>query len=571
MTKLPFPERVLHQHIAVLGKTGSGKSSVLRVIAEHLLDKSKRIFVIDPKGDWWGLKSSADGKSAGYPVIAFGDFKEPRATDVPINQASGKHVAELIATGNRPCIIGFRGWMPGQMTKFWLDFAPALFNLNEGELYGFISEIHNFAPKGKIMDPDSGKMLHWTNRIMSEGRGIGLTFFLDSQRSQKVHNDTLDNCETLVAMRVTHPAARQSIKDWIDGNGDPKVGKEVLETLASLVRGEAWVWSPETDFGPTRVQFPMFQTFDSFAPPQLQKKVSQAGWSEVNLDQVREKLASVIAEAKANDPKELKAEITKLRLELAKKQVPTPHAVPVPDTKLIDRAVRAATAPLLKRLKELHAAAQKTISAITQATHPLVMAAANPIEEPAIPQAVNPTSTPPAPVRMQTPTPRTAPAPVSTNGHGDLSGPQLQMLQRLAEFHASGRDDVRLAWLAASLGTTMRSRGFEANLSTVRRLGHVIVSNERAKLTASGNALCGPVYAPSDVKAKVKEMLSGPQSQLLDVLDSAYPAGMPLEDLAATQQTTPRARGFEANISFLRNNEIIEVSHGEAKRAEWVA
>jgi DNA helicase HerA-like ATPase len=82
-TRLPFPERVLQQHIATLGKTGAGKSSVLRVMFEHQLDKKRRVAIIDPKGDWWGLKSSADGKSAGYPVIMFGDFKEPRARTFP--------------------------------------------------------------------------------------------------------------------------------------------------------------------------------------------------------------------------------------------------------------------------------------------------------------------------------------------------------------------------------------------------------------------------------------------------------------------------------------------------------
>lgn len=121
--KLAFPLDVLKQHLVVLGKTGKGKSSVLRHIVEHLLRLGKRVCIVDPKGDWWGLKSSADGAGAGFPVIAFGDFKEPKAQDVPINAQSGKHVAELITSGNRPCIIGFRGWMPGQMIKFWLDFA----------------------------------------------------------------------------------------------------------------------------------------------------------------------------------------------------------------------------------------------------------------------------------------------------------------------------------------------------------------------------------------------------------------------------------------------------------------
>ena len=377
MTKLPFPERVLHQHIATLGKTGSGKSSAMRVIVEYLLDKGRRVCIVDPKGDWWGLKSSADGKSAGYPVIMFGDFKEPRATDVPIKAQSGKHVAELIAGGNRPCVIGFRGWMPVDMMEFWIGksqqdagFAQALFNANEGELYVLIDEVHNFAPKGKTLDVQSGRSVHWTNRIMSEGRGLGLTFFIASQRPQKVHNDTLDNCETLLAMRVTHPRSREAAEEWINAKGDKALAKEVLGTLAELKRGEAWAWSPENDFGPKRIQFPMFSTFDSFAPPQLQKKVSQAGWSEVDLDQVKTKLAAVIAEAKANDPRELKAEILRLRQDLAKKPVPV-AALTATDRKIAAQAAKASVGTLTEQQRiiglmraELEAA-MKVIAKVT--------------------------------------------------------------------------------------------------------------------------------------------------------------------------------------------------------------
>src|SRR5712672_3589007 len=107
--KFILPEEALQQHLVVLGKTGSGKSSVLRYIVEHLLRQNKRVCIIDPKGDHWGLKWSSDGKSEGFPVIAFGDFKESKATDIPLNPQAGKHVAELITSGNRPCIIGFRG------------------------------------------------------------------------------------------------------------------------------------------------------------------------------------------------------------------------------------------------------------------------------------------------------------------------------------------------------------------------------------------------------------------------------------------------------------------------------
>lgn len=66
MTRQPIPEAVLSQHVAILGKTRSGKSSVARLMVEGLLDSERPVCVVDPKGDWWGLKSSADGRKAGY-------------------------------------------------------------------------------------------------------------------------------------------------------------------------------------------------------------------------------------------------------------------------------------------------------------------------------------------------------------------------------------------------------------------------------------------------------------------------------------------------------------------------
>jgi len=319
--KFILPESVLSQHLVVLGKTGAGKSSALRHMVEHLLSRGKRVCIVDPKGDWNGLKVSADGKSSGFPIILFGDFKETAGkqipADVPLNEYSGKHIAELVATGNRPCVIGMRGWTQGKMHRVWIDFASTLFNKNAGELYLVVDEVHNFAPKGKVLSPEVGMALHWSNRVMNEGRGIGLVNLIASQRPQKVHNDTLTACETLVAMRVVHTADRAAVEEWIEGCGDAAQGKGVLNSLAGMSRGEAFVWSPEAGFGPERLKFPMFETFDSFAPPQLQKKVIGSGWDNVNLDDVKSKLASVIEEQKANDPSELKKTIAELKRKVA--------------------------------------------------------------------------------------------------------------------------------------------------------------------------------------------------------------------------------------------------------------
>lgn len=308
---LPIPVAALTQHVIALGKTRSGKSSKLRVCVEWLLDNENPVCIIDPKGDWWGLKSSADGKRSGYPLVIFGG----EHADVPINAHSGAHIAELFATGNRSCLIDLGGWMMGERTRFFIDFASTLFKLTKGRRYLVMPEVHNFCPKGKVFDPESGKMLHWANRLASEGLGKGIVILADSQRPQKVHNDYLTSCETLVACKVIHKADRDAIKDWIDGCADPGIGKSVLESLAQLQKPEAWVWSPEVDFGPKLVTWPMFKTYDSFKP-QLADAGKLKGWAEVNLDDVKAKLATVVEEAKANDPKALRARIAELERKL---------------------------------------------------------------------------------------------------------------------------------------------------------------------------------------------------------------------------------------------------------------
>lgn len=98
--KQSIPSEALQQHVAVLGKTGSGKSSVLRLLVEGILDQRERVCIIDPKGDWYGLKLSSGGNKAGYPIIIFGGAH----ADVPINQYAGASVAELIAT-SKPEIV----------------------------------------------------------------------------------------------------------------------------------------------------------------------------------------------------------------------------------------------------------------------------------------------------------------------------------------------------------------------------------------------------------------------------------------------------------------------------------
>lgn len=560
--KLCIPSEALRQHLVVLGKTGSGKSSALRHIAEHLLWASKRLCIFDPKGDWHGLKVTADGTSPGFPIIGFGDFKDPRGTDVPINAHSGKHVAELVATGNRPCIIGFRGWMPAAMTQFWIDFASTLFNSNAGELYLFIDEVHNFAPKGRVMDPAAGKSLHWANRIMSEGRGIGLVCAIASQRPQKVHNDTLTCCETLVAMRVTHAADRQALKDWIDGCGDD-TGNELLKEVASLERGEGYVWSPEIAFGPKRVKFPMFTTFDSFAPPQLQAKVSDSGWADVDLGAVKEKMAAVIQEAKANDPRELKAEIARLKTELAKKPAPAapsaPREIPVvgDEEKASLYRIADAVAPIQKELEAIGSLVRALAHDANQ-----IMTRLRGYHRPGDVRA---------PVIQATHSPARAPAPTPNVGTGDGSpevgsGGLRRMMIAIAQ--RPGLDNRKLGVRA---GMSSRSGTFATYLAKMRTNAWVTDRNGGFAITDAGVAALG-AYEPlpeGDALRQhwLRELGAGGASRILAAICEAYPNGIGQEQVGEKTGMSSRSGTFATYLSKLRALELID-GRGELRASD---
>jgi len=588
MSKLIFPQEVLDQHLVMLGKTGSGKSSKLRYIVEHLLQVQKRVCILDPKGDWWGLKLAENGKDPGLPVVMFGDFKESRATDVPINDHSGKHIAELISSGNRPCVIGLRGWTQGAMMRFWIDFASTLFAANAGELYLVGDEFHNFAPKQwkgmSDKDTAAGVGLHWANRLLSEGRGLGLVCLLASQRPQKVHNDTLTSCETLVALRVVHPADREAIKTWIDGNGDPEIGSEVMKTLANLERPEAWMWSPEVGFGPKRVSFPLFKTFDSFAPPQLQKRISGKGWADVDLQAVKEKLAVVIEEAKANDPRELRRQIAELKKQIAKPAAAPATAkekrveVPVIRDSQISRLEKLAdkfesmgngtmekwTAVLEPKWK---AVAETRDKMLTEAASIRQMVKAKPVPSAAIPQTRQAPSftRPPAPAKEFSETIRYRKPSSSGESGGDLPKGERAVLTVAAQYpEGAGRDQITVL-------TAYKRSSRDAYIQRLRERGYVEQRGDSIIATADGVAALGSDFDPLPTGADLREYwlrrLPEGERKILEFVMAAYPESVTRESIDEAVNYKRSSR--DAYIQRLSSRRLVEsVGRGEVKAAD---
>src|ERR1700751_2509039 len=67
-----LPMDALDDRIAIVGTAGSGKTYAAKGFVERLLDTGARVTIVDPLGGWGGLRASADGTAAGYPVVVFG-------------------------------------------------------------------------------------------------------------------------------------------------------------------------------------------------------------------------------------------------------------------------------------------------------------------------------------------------------------------------------------------------------------------------------------------------------------------------------------------------------------------
>lgn len=556
------PAGALVMHVIILGKTRSGKSSKARLIVEHCLERGQPVGIIDPKGDWWGIKLSKTGKSPGFPIIIFGG----EHADVKINEHSGKMVADLVCAGNRPFLIDLGGWMPSKRTKFFVDFASTFFIKTRGQRVLMIDEVHNFAPQGKVLDPEAGKALHWANRLASEGGGKGITLISASQRPQKVHKDYVTSHETLIACKVIHKLDRDAVKDWIDGCGDPEQGKEVFKTLGTLPKPEAWVWSPEINFGPKLVTFPFFKTYDSFKPQEAGAVEGLKGWATVDLVEVNEKMAAVIAQEDANDPVKLKAALAAANAKIAslEKQKPAEGV----DPRVVESARKEAyeageadAAPIWFRRGVEHMAQH-----IAQLSQPEIITyglkqfkavgalAPFPAKRTIVTQP---------PMHFIPPKNVIAPSPpaVKATPSDGLTTMQQGILDAIAwagMISPSPPSRMMVAFLASS---SPKSSTFEKYVSMLKSAGYLVVQNNSFTLTEAGQERARRPDAPPShdgMMALISQKLTAGQLAIVNAAVAVYPNTISRDDLATAAGSTPTSSTFEKYLSQMKSLGLVE-------------
>jgi uncharacterized protein len=565
-----LPLDITTQAIGLIGKRRAGKSTTARRITEQLLKAGQQVVVVDPKGDWWGLRSSRDGTEPGLPILVLGG----EHGDLPLEPNAGELIAQFVVEENVSCVLDLGSFRKGQVAVFMAEFLETLYRLKQQERYRtammlVIDEADAIAPQKPM--PDQARMLGAAEDIVRRGgqRGIGCT--MATQRASILNKNVLNMIEVLVMLRTIAPLDLAAVEDWVNVHGTPEQRKELMASLPSLPIGTAWFWSPgwPTDAGIfQRVRVDLPETYDSSATPKPgERRTEPKHLADVDLSVLRERMAEAIERAAANDPKRLRQRIAELERELkAKHQQPMVETkieqvevpVPVIDPAEVDRLLETART-WEQQGRTLIEQAHQFIETLEAAQQGVVLAPT--VIRPPVPRAERlvaaPSPRPALQLNTRRPTPDTR-HPMSSNGTGEkLPSGERKVLTALAQHGVMSKRK-----LAILTGYAIGGGGFNNILSSLRSKQYIVGSQE-IDITDAGLAAMGSWQPLPTGQALVEHwlgQLGKAERAILEELVAANGTPLGKVELAASTGYAAEGGGFNNALSRLRTLELIHGS-----------
>lgn len=581
-------------HTAVVGKTGSGKTSTEKLLVEEAVADGFRVCVLDTtKSDWWGITSSASGKSPGLPFKILGG---PRG-HVPLTSSAGKVVGQLVGSGKLPLsIVDMADFEPGGIQRFFVDFAEALFRNVRGVVYLVIEEAHEIAPKEMAGFGKENMAIYWAKKLATGSRSKGIRLIVATQRTQALHNAVLGSCETLIAHRMTLDADQEQVRKWLKNTNKAMVA-EVNDSLSSLPNGTGWVCSGEAAIF-KKVHFPKFKTYDNTATPESDGPEVEVKTAAVNQDELREIIGDAVKIAEASDVPSLQKRIAELEKEK--------RTAPAPDAAASIAAVRAAEEQGFERGKAAVVAEAKKlgqevlISGMTDlqkmlrsAEEALELGVIKPLRDaiaagvktariafPDVSDRVAFQPATPAPaargIRRED-LPKREPTIAAAKRlrpdvhAGALPGPEQKIVDAIRWWNAAGIDEPTPAQVGFIAGYVHTTSTFERYLSGARKID-AIEKRLPLKLTQFGfDNSNEPDVEPTREALwnAVLTRLDGPSSKILKPAIAAFPGSLTHQEAADASGYVHGTSTWERYLSGLRKLDLIE-KRGDVKAQGWL-
>jgi len=541
------PLSFITQSTAILGKKGSGKTSAGVVIVEEVYSVGVPFVVVDPKGDWYGLRARADG-TPGIPVPIFGGLH----ADVPLEPGAGKYVADLLRGRRLSAVLDVSEFSIGERAKFLAPFAEAFYRFDSKEpMMLVLEEAHEYIPQQA--GPDEKRMLGNFERLVKLGRWKGLGVVMMTQRSASLNKNVLTQADNLLLMQTTSPQDRLAAKGWIETAADG-LAADILSRLPGLQPGEVWIWQPGRG-APFQFRFRKRWTYDAGATPEVGVAAQPtATLADVDLTAIAAVMAETIEKAKADDPKVLRARIAELERHL-RDRAPEKVQVPVEVVREVEKIVEI---PLLteeekRQLADIESMLKGLVNVL-----PLHTGIVQKVLAAAVPAPVRP-PVQPRRVAVAAKAEATQVESSSASLQGSEPAPLGKAARTILTVLATygPRTHVQLAILS---GYSSKSGGFRNTISAQRTSGHLEGTRDSLSITDAGLAALGeydPLPTGQALIDHWKAQVGQQHRAILDALLAVYPASLTQDEVAEITGYQATSGGFRNSVSKLRTLELI--------------
>ena len=592
---LVLPPAIVGMRMPVFAEPGAGKSVFLAVLMEELWRLRLQFVAIDPLGTGWGIKTSADGKTAGIAVPYLGGTG--RYADAPLRPDGGAIVARALAKTGTSMMLNLAPFSRSDQNRFVADLWNELLRIagdrhEAGQplsLLNLVDEAAFFMPE-TARSAEQARAQDAGERVARQGRSLGLGFVTPTQRGQSLDKDVVGTWEIFVLLRLTDKRAIDAAIKEFEHVVGAKLALEIRATLPHLANGEAWIVAPRALGFTRRVHLRMRHTYDSTKTPiPGERRHAPTSLAQADLSALRDALAapldSYVGEADAaatlDSPtpthfRALRSENQLLRKKLAAQSPPEPpRRIEVPILTDADRGLLANTAQIVsgavEQLRVLARALNDLGARLSVSSAGAPAGSPRPLPRPTAgasttqPQPPVPTAFSAAAATATRQTSARNAAGGSISG-GKLKAGQVRMLMQLARCGGS-LSKMQLATLADINRT---SGTFSDYLRMLRDLGYVSDDASIVVINAAGSAAVGEAIRTSpptvaEIVAIYSAKLKAGERRMLDLLVASHPQTLTKTELARRASINRESGTFSDYLRRLRVNGLVDVTPRTAR------
>jgi hypothetical protein len=543
---------------ALMGMRGSGKTSGGIVLLEEMFAAGVPVVSIDPKGDHYGIRASADGRSEGLPIPVFGG----RHGDLPLEPTAGVYLADLVLTKRLSCVLDVSEFSKADERRFLTAFADRLYRAADREpMHVFLEECHEYIPQR--VDGGDAAMVGVFERLVKQGRYKGIGVTLMSQRSASVNKNVLTQVDNLFVMRTASAQDRAAIKGWITDN----VGAaDILAQLPSLQNGETWLWQPRRG-EPIHFRFRMRNTFDAGETPKVgQVRVQPTTLADVDLTAIAAAMADTIEKVKADDPRHLRKQladrdtrIRQLEAELARAQAATPEPV------VQVREVPVITDEQMRTLTHQANLLHQSVLDLMRGAITNISMTADILAALAVPTAGGKATSadPPPEISEKSVATTQARRPIDkftiTKPPQTTDGVVLSKAERTILAVLATHGTLRAQQVSLLSGYSVKSSSFANALGKLRSNQYAVGGKEAISITELGHTALGDYEPLPTGRALIDHWmgnLARAERTILEALITAWPGPLTNEEIADTTGYSTTSSSFANALGRLRSLEL---------------